>query len=118
MKAFIWTLFFSSSMLFWILLAMFILVNVLDGHSTYLVMRPHHFERERNPVARWVFRKLGLPRGIIIFKTVLLAILIPLMGFYAGNDLLTINIVLVISNTLFIFVVRHNYKIYARIRSY
>jgi len=102
--------------LFWALLALFILVNILDGHSTYLVLKPHYYERERNPVARWAFRKLGLPRGIIIFKVLLLALLIPAMAFYGGNDLFTINIVLIVSNVVFVFVVRHNYRVHKKIR--
>jgi hypothetical protein len=95
----------SSAVLFWVLLLLFILVNVLDGHSTYLVIRPHHYHRERNPLARWVFRKLGIPRGIFIFKMLLLGLLIPAMSFYGGNELLTINVVLTVSNVLFVFVV-------------
>ncbi|MCD8478830.1 MAG: DUF5658 family protein [Candidatus Cloacimonetes bacterium] len=102
--------------LFWALLALFVVVNILDGHSTYLVLKPHYYERERNPVARWAFRKLGLPRGIIIFKVLLLAILIPAMAFYGGNDLFTINIVLIVSNVVFVFVVRHNYRVHKKIR--
>ncbi|HOA30218.1 MAG TPA: DUF5658 family protein [Candidatus Cloacimonadota bacterium] len=108
----------GSAILFWALLTLFIILNVLDAHSTFLVMRPAHFKRERNPVARWVFKKLGLPRGIIIFKTVLLAILIPAMGFYAGNDLFTINIVLIVCDLVFILVVKHNYRVYQRVRQY
>jgi hypothetical protein len=106
----------GSAALFWAMLVFFIFVNILDGHSTYLVLRPHYYERERNPVARWAFRKLGLPRGIVIFKLLLLAILIPAMAFYGGNDLFTINIVLIVSNGVFVFVVRHNYKVHSRIR--
>ncbi|MDD4147393.1 MAG: DUF5658 family protein, partial [Candidatus Cloacimonetes bacterium] len=71
-----------STKLFWPLLAAFVLLNGFDAHSTYLVMWPHYYYRERNPVARWAFRKMGLPRGIIIFKLVLLAILIPAMIYY------------------------------------
>lgn len=103
-----------NATLFWGLLGLFILLNLLDAHSTYIVMRPFYFEREKNPIARWVFRKMGIPRGIIIFKALLLAILIPAMGFYAGNDLFTINIVLIVANTVFALVVGNNYRIYRR----
>lgn len=106
-----------SSSLFWWLLGLFIALNFLDAHSTWIVMRPHHFGRERNPVARWVFKKLGIPRGIIIFKAALLAILIPAMGFYAGNDSFTINIVLLVFCLIFALVVGNNYRIYRRLRS-
>jgi hypothetical protein len=106
----------NQAALFWSLLSLFLLLNVLDGHSTYLVMRPNHYRRERNPVARFFFRKLGIPNGIIIFKAVLLAILMPAMGFYAGNDLYTINIVLLIFNVIFALVVIHNYHLYKKIQ--
>ncbi|HNT52625.1 MAG TPA: DUF5658 family protein, partial [Candidatus Syntrophosphaera sp.] len=66
---------FSQPVLLLILFCVFVLLNVLDGHSTWMVLRPNRYHRERNPVARWVFRKLGLPRGIVIFKFVLLLIL-------------------------------------------
>lgn len=108
----------DSASLFWGLLFLFIIVNILDAHSTFMVLRPHYYERERNPIARWVFRKLGIPSGIIIFKVALLSILIPAMAFYAGNDLLTINIVLVVSNLVFALVVNNNYLVYRKIRRY
>ncbi|MDI3503885.1 MAG: hypothetical protein PWP64_821 [Candidatus Cloacimonadota bacterium] len=108
----------SSVPLFWVLLSLFIILNIVDGISTYLVMKPDHYKRERNPIARFVFRKLGIPKGIIIFKTVLLSILIPAMGFYAGHDVFTINIVLAISNLVFFFVVIHNYRVYHKIKKW
>ncbi len=108
----------NQAALFWSFLGLFILLNVLDAHSTYLVMRPNHFRRERNPVARFIFRIIGIPNGIIIFKAVLLAILIPAMGFYAGNDLFTINIVLLVSNMVFTWVVIHNYRLYKKIKEW
>jgi len=47
-----------------------------------------------------------------------LSVLIPAMGFYAGNDLFSINIVLVVSNVVFIFVVKHNYVVYKRVKGW
>ncbi len=105
----------TQTALFWSLLSLFVLLNLLDGHSTYLVMRPDHYRRERNPVARWFFKKIGIPNGIIIFKAALLGILIPAMGFYAGHDRFTINIVLTVSDLVFILVVIHNYRIYNKL---
>ena len=94
----------------------FTILNVLDAHSTWLVIRPNHYERERNPVARWVFRKLGLPRGIILFKIVIFALLIPACAYYAVWEPLTLNIVLIVANIVFGLVVRNNYRIYRRMR--
>ena len=106
----------NSQVLFWILLSLFIGLNVLDAHSTHLVMRPHHYHRERNPVARWVFRKLGLPGGIVFFKALLLGVLIPAMIWYKAEDVFSINIVLSTADILFVVVVAHNYNVYRKIQ--
>jgi hypothetical protein len=101
-----------------VLTGCFVVLNILDGHSTYQVLKPYHYQRERNPIARWIFRKLSIPNGIIIFKAVLLAILIPAMAYYAAHDPFTINIVLLVSNILFLIVVMHNYKVYRKVRKW
>lgn len=110
--------FLTQAALFWSLLGLFVLLNGLDGHSTYLVLRPDHYKRERNPIARLFFRMIGIPKGIIIFKVVLLAILIPTMIFYARDDAFTINIILLVSNVVFALVVRHNYRLYKKIKKW
>ncbi|MBM4403672.1 MAG: hypothetical protein FJ042_04725 [Candidatus Cloacimonetes bacterium] len=101
-----------------ILAAVFLLLNILDAHSTWLVTGRHNYHRERNPVARWVFRKLKLPRGIIIYKTILLSGLMVAFGFYAAWDAFTLNIVLLIANLIFLAVVLNNYRIARRIKRY
>lgn len=94
-----------------ILFGIFVLLNVLDGHSTWLVLRPRFYHRERNPIARWIFRKLGIPRGIVIFKIVLMLILAIAFYIYSREDVFTLNIILVIANIVFIIVVWHNYGV-------
>ncbi|MDD2332160.1 MAG: DUF5658 family protein [Candidatus Cloacimonetes bacterium] len=96
----------------------FILLNALDGHSTYLVLKPSHYEREKNPIARWFFKKLQIPDGIIVFKTLLLFGLILCISYYAAWEPLTINIVLSIANLIFAYVVWHNYRVYRRLPKY
>jgi hypothetical protein len=95
----------------WLLMlqcVLFTVLNVLDAHSTWQVLKPNNYNRERNPIARWVFRKLRLPNAIIFFKALLLSLLsIVIVNWW--NDSLTINIALLIGNLLFIFVVLHNY---------
>ena len=95
----------------------FLLLNILDGHSTYLVLKPNYYHREKNPVARWVFKKLKIPNGIIIFKTVLMAILILAISYYTVWDSLTINIAMTVADLLFLIVVLHNYRLYRRIKN-
>lgn len=95
----------------------FLVLNIFDGHSTWLVIRPHYYHREKNPVARWAFKKLGLPQGIVIFKTVLLLILAAAMTWYGYYDPFTLNIVLSVANLVFIIVVWHNYRTYRKIKA-
>lgn len=102
----------SKPLLTLLLSAIFLALNALDGHSTYLVIRPAYYQRERNPIARFIFRKLRVPAGIIIFKAVILAIVIPAIAYYAAWDAFTINIVLIVADLLFLWVVHHNYRIY------
>ncbi len=92
----------------------FLILNVLDAHSTWLVLRPEYYYRERNPIARWVFKKLKLPGGIVLFKAVLLCILIPCIAYYSAWDAFTINIVLLGANLLFTLVALNNYRVYYR----
>ena len=99
-----------------LLTLVFIILNTLDGHSTFLVLKPHHYQREKNPVARWIFKKLGIPRGIIIFKTLLLVVLILAISYYAAWDALTINVTLLVADLVFLLVVLHNYRVYRRMR--
>lgn len=92
---------------------LFLLLNVFDGYTTWLVMKPDHYDRERNPIARFVFRKLKAPAGIVFFKSLLLSGLC-LFFIYWWKEALTLNIALLIGNLLYIFVVRHNYKVYKK----
>lgn len=93
---------------------LFLVLNVLDGHSTWLVIMPHHFGRERNPVARWAFRKLGVPHGIFLFKALVFAIVIPAGGYYAAYDVGTLSVLLIVADLLFLYVAVHNYRLARR----
>ncbi|HPX09979.1 MAG TPA: DUF5658 family protein [Candidatus Cloacimonas sp.] len=108
------TLFYSPVFTL-ILSIIFLLLNILDGHSTYLVLKPDKYQREKNPLARWIFQKLKIPAGIIIFKTVLMTILILSISYYTAWEPLTVNIAMLISDLLFLFVVLHNYHLYFRL---
>ena len=49
-----------------VLYLLMLTLNLLDGISTWIFVHPQHYEREANPVARWMFRKLGITAGIIL----------------------------------------------------
>lgn len=90
---------------------LFLVLNFLDGYSTWLVLKPDHYHRERNPIARWVFRKLKAPFSIVFFKVFLLSLL-GIFFAYWWRESLTLNIGLLIGNLLYIYVVQHNFKVY------
>ncbi len=95
----------------------FVALNILDGHSTWKVIQPNNYHRERNPLARWIFRKLGLPRGIVVFKAGLLLILGGAFAYYAKKDTRTLNVTLGVANLIFLAVVIHNYRVYTKINT-
>ena len=101
----------SNEMLLNIQCILFLLLNVLDGISTWLVMKPNHYDRERNPIARWFFRKLQAPFSIMLFKVIILSGLGVFIAYW-WKEALTINIGLLIGNLLFFFVVKHNFYVY------
>lgn len=92
---------------------LFLLLNVFDGWTTWLVMKPDHYDRERNPIARLFFKKLKAPASIILFKVFLLSGL-GLFIIHWWQESLTLNIALLIGNLLYIFVVRHNFKVHKK----
>lgn len=92
---------------------LFLLLNVLDGWTTWLVMKPDHYDRERNPIARFVFKKLKAPASIILFKVMLLSGL-GLFIIHWWRESLTLNIALLVGNLLYIYVVRHNFKVHRK----
>ncbi len=75
---------------FWLLYAVYLILNALDRITTWLVIRPDHYDREVNPLARWLFIQLRIPRGIIIVEGVTQA-LVTLFIFWllAKHPLLT-----------------------------
>ena len=94
----------------------FLLLNVLDAHSTWLVIKPDFYHRERNPIARWVFKKLGALRGIVVFKVVLVCFLLAVIVLGDIWDSLTHNIVFLVADIIFLAVVINNYLVWRRIR--
>ena len=99
----------NSLVLFVSLLTYFYLLNLLDSHSTFLVVSLSSFRSERNPIARFIFKKFGLVRGIIILKSIIL-IITPLMIWVYVTDSFKINLTLIIANILYSVVVFNNYR--------
>ncbi len=105
------------SMLFFIVLvAVFTVLNILDGHSTYLVVSKTNANNEKNPIARIIFRILGPLVGIIVLKSILIPIVF-LMFYYFRLNPGQMNLILILANIFYLLVVIHNYNVVKRIKA-
>jgi hypothetical protein len=99
---------------FLFLAIMFVLLNVLDGHSTFLVVSNAGLRSERNPIARFFFRKMGLKTGIVTLKS--LSSLIIIIAYIFITDVRhELSIVLCFANAFYVLVVINNYRNYRKI---
>jgi uncharacterized protein YacL len=104
----------KSLILFFCNLFVFMVLNFMDAHSTYLVIRNSNLKSERNPFARYIFNKIGIIRGMVILKLISFS-LIPLMIFAYTESPKSINYLLIFINFLYSIVVSNNYKIFKKI---
>ncbi len=100
---------------FLLLLLIFVTLNILDIHSTFLVVMNSSTRSERNPVARFLLKKLGVKRGLVTLKLLLIPILALIVWWYPQARREIVG-VLLISNTLYLLVVGNNYRIFRRIQ--
>lgn len=104
----------SSAMLFYLLIVVFVLLNVLDAHSTLKVISRTSYRNEKNPVARLLFKLLGPVAGVIILKAILVPVIF-LMFYLFHFSTFDMNLVLGIANVFYLAVVLHNYNVVRRI---
>ena len=107
----------SSETLFISMVGLFILLNIFDGHSTYLVIKKTSIRNERNPAARFIFKLFGPVRGIIILKCILIP-LVFLMFYYFSFRNAQMNIILILANFFYLSVVIHNYNVVKKLSFY
>lgn len=107
----------GSNTLFLIMVALFVILNILDGHSTYKVVSKTSFKNEKNPIARLIFKLLGPLAGIIILKSILIPIIF-LMFYYFSFRKVEMNIILVLANFFYLSVVIHNYNVVKKLNYY
>ncbi len=105
---------FLSLPVFILLLFTFIALNILDIHSTFLVVTNTSIRSEKNPIARFFLKRLGVKRGLITLKMILLPVIV-LMAWYYPHSRKEIIGVLLLSNFLYLAVVANNYRIFRRI---
>lgn len=108
------------SLLVLILYVSLLTLNLLDGHSTWRVLRPRHLSRERNPLARWIFSKLGVLRGIIVAEMLWMGFItaVVFLALGLGSPILEklLPALLILGNLVFLIVVISNYLVLRKIR--
>ena len=96
--------------LFIILLLIFIVLNYLDAKTTYFVTSRVGHKSERNPLGRFLIKKFGVLKGIVILKIFIIVILPMIVWAYTESPI-KINIIMFILNVFYIFVVINNKKV-------
>lgn len=93
------------------LYAAYAVLNILDGITTWVILRPDKFHLELNPVAKWIFIKLGIPQGIIITEMGVLSLLSLAIFFFAATHMTLMKIILSVAVIFFIWLVIDNFLI-------
>lgn len=83
--------------------ALFVVLTILDGLTTYKALQKSS-NREANPIMAFLFKKLGIVKGLVIAKAIAIGIIWYLMGPGTEWVLLAVNVV-------YIYVVWNNYKL-------
>ncbi len=107
----------DSNILFLFMVAIFIILNIFDAHSTYKVISKTNISNEKNPVARFIFKIIGPVAGIIILKSILIPIVF-LMFYYFSFRRIEMNIILIFANFFYLSVVIHNYNVVKKLNYY
>lgn len=105
------------TILFWLLYISYLVLNILDGLTTWIIIRPDKFHREANPIARWLFIKMGIPRGIIIVEGVVLALLTLVVFWLLGRSPVLAYVLLVIGNMIFGWIVVTSFGLMRKLKN-
>ena len=103
-----------SILTFICLVVTFYILNLLDATTTFFVVSKCSYKSERNPLVRLLIKKYGAKKGLFYTKLIVL-FLLPLIIWSYQEDALYTNIVLVILDIFYLFVVFHNYNICRKI---
>ncbi|MGC9337649.1 MAG: DUF5658 family protein [Candidatus Cloacimonadia bacterium] len=98
-----------------ILLIIFIFINILDAHATYHVVSHSSYRSEHNPIARFLFKRLGLVPGILVLKSIIIVVIFLIVKYYIFLRT-EILIILVIANVVYGIIVKKNYQHYRKLK--
>ena len=101
--------------LFIFLFVLFLLLNYFDVISTNMIVRQVGHDGERNPIARWLIKRFGTLKGLLILKSVIIPI-IPLIIWSYIESSTYLNITLSFLDSLYLAVVWNNFRIIKKIR--
>lgn len=101
-----------------ILYSVLVALNILDGVSTWKVVKPDNYHRERNPLARWMFSKLGLVKGLIIAELVWIGLISAVFFLLAKHPVLDTALLIMLGVGVLVFaaVVMSNIRTWRSIR--
>jgi hypothetical protein len=98
------------------LLFLLALLNILDAISTWKVVKLGNNKNERNPLARLLFNLLGPLPAMIILKGVAI-IVISYIAFNYRKFRPDLDTFVIILNTLYLWIVLHNYRVLKRMKN-
>jgi len=104
------------SILLLVLYLVLLVLNLLDGISTWIFVRPDHYEREANPVARWMFKKLGITLGIILAELLWLGVVTLLYVFVFQDYKLLGTVLMGVGVVVWAYIIPGNIRYCLRLR--
>ena len=97
--------------LFILLFFAFLVLNYLDVLSTYKIVKKVGYKGERNPIARWLIKRYGALKGLLILKSMIIFVT-PLIFWSYAESPLYLNITLGFIDIVYLCVVLNNFRIY------
>ena len=93
---------------------LFLILNLLDAHSTFEIVSRIGHHAERNPVARYFIKTFGIKKGIIYLKMIII-FLVPFIIWSYTISSKEITVLLIGINIVYLIVVINNYMILKKI---
>lgn len=93
---------------------LFLVLNYYDAQTTIFVCKHFGFKSEKNPFARFMIKKIGLIKGVVSVKSIIIFIS-PLIIWSFLESPVSIILTLSALNLLYFYVVINNYKICKKI---
>jgi len=102
-----------------LLFSLFLLLavlNVLDGISTWKVVKRGSNKNEKNPLARFLFNLMGPIPAMIFLKGIAIIIILYISINYQDFEP-EVHTLMIILNLIYLYIVLHNYKVLKILKS-